>query len=125
MAAGRNPRQRGAERQTQVLYSFSVGSLAPPLLSGLERRLLVCRRCLERLSAIEPCSFVHYTGDGPFYSRVTLLRTGMLFARHWGRSLEGGRRFRTHEAAKTGLNAVLPSMTPGSWYLSPLLDPAG
>jgi hypothetical protein len=94
------------------LESYSLGRLALSLLPGLEEHLLICPGCRERLQTMEPYNFVHYTGDGPFYSRVTKLRTGMLFARHWGRSLEGGKEFRTREGAKAYLERTFPQVFP-------------
>src|ERR1039457_3641197 len=73
------------------------------LMPGFEQHLLICQRCRMELNAIEPCNFIHYTRDGPFYSRITKLPAGTLFARHWGRSLGGGKEFRRREGAKTYL----------------------
>lgn len=83
------------------LENYSLGRLAPSRAPALERHLLSCQGCRTELNAIEPYNFVHYTRDGPFYSRVTKLRTGKLFARHWSRSLEVGKEFRTQQDAKT------------------------
>ena len=82
------------------LENYSLGRLATSRLCGLECHLLICQPCRERLNAIEPYNFIHYTREGPFYSRVTMLRTGALFARHWGRGLEGGKEFETHAYAE-------------------------
>ncbi|HXM43381.1 MAG TPA: hypothetical protein VN924_19250 [Bryobacteraceae bacterium] len=82
------------------LESYSLGRLASSRTAALEQHLLVCPTCRTELDAIELYNFVHYTREGPFYSRVTKLRTGKLFARHWSRSLEVGKEFRTHHEAK-------------------------
>lgn len=113
----RHPQMRMQERhdghQTgEDLESYSLGRLVLCLLPGLEQHLLICQRCRERLTAIEPYNFVHYTGDGPFYSRVTKLRTGMFVARHWGRSLQGGKEFRTCEGAKAYLVRAFSQVFP-------------
>jgi hypothetical protein len=102
----------GGHQDGGDLESYSLGRLALSLLSRLERHLLVCQQCRKRLSAIETCGFVHYTGDGPFYCRVTKLRTGAFFARHWGRSLEGGKQFRTRAGARAYLERVFPRVFP-------------
>jgi hypothetical protein len=92
------------DHQTRAdLESYSLGKLAPSPTPGFERHLLICPRCRTKLSAIEAYNFVHYTMDGPFYSRITRLRTGMFVARHWGRSLEGGKEFRTREGGEAYL----------------------
>jgi hypothetical protein len=64
------------------------------------------------LNAIEPCNFIHYTRDAPFYFRITKLPAGTLFARHWGRSLGGGKEFRRREGAKTYLMCTFSLMFP-------------
>ena len=104
--------ERGGHQTAEDLESYSLGTLALSLLPGLEQHLLICTRCRDRLSAIEPYNFVHYTRDGPFYSRVTRLRTGTFFARHWGRSLEGGKEFRTRGGAKAYLVRAFPQVFP-------------
>jgi hypothetical protein len=85
------------------LESYSLGKLAGACAPGFERHLLICQGCRAKLSAIEACNFVHYTRDGPFYSRITRLRTGTFVARHWGRSLEGGKEFPTREGGEAYL----------------------
>lgn len=94
------------------LENYSLGRLAPFLTAAFERHLLVCQRCRAKLKAIEPYNFVHYTSDGPFYSRITKLRTGAFIARHWGRSLEGGKEFRTRKGAKAYLVRSFSRMYP-------------
>jgi len=98
MQADNNDHQSGED-----LESYSLGKLAPSRTAALERHLLICQRCRAKLNAIEPYNFVHYTSDGRFYSRVTKLRTGTFIARHWGRSLEGGKEFRTRRGAQAYL----------------------
>jgi hypothetical protein len=85
------------------LENYSLGRLPASRISGFEEHLFICQRCRSRLNAIEPYNFVHYTNDGPFYSRITGLRNRKFLARHWGRSLEGGKEFATKQGAKAYL----------------------
>jgi len=94
------------------MENYSLGRLAPSRTAAFERHLSVCARCRARLRAIEPYNFVHYTGDGPFYSRITKLRMGTFLARHWGRTLEGGKEFRTLQGAKAYLARTFSRMFP-------------
>ena len=99
-------------RSGEDLESYSLGRLAAARTAALERHLLTCPRCRAKLHAIEPYNFVHYTNAGPFYSRITKLRTGMFVARHWGRDLEGGKEFRTHKGAKAYLARTFARLFP-------------
>ena len=101
-----------AHESGEDLESYSLGRLAPSRAAAVERHLLICQRCRAKLNAIEPYNFVHYTSDGPFYSRITKLRTGTFIARHWGRSLEGGKEFRTRKGAKAYLARTFSRMFP-------------
>ena len=101
-----------AHESGEDLECYSLGRLAPSRAAAVERHLLICQRCLAKLNAIEPYNFVHYTSDGPFYSRITKLRTGTFIARHWGRSLEGGKEFRTRKGAKAYLARTFSRMFP-------------
>jgi len=94
------------------LETYSLGRLAPDKIALFEQHLLICARCRDRLHAIEPYNLVHFTADGPFYSRVTKLRTGRFLARHWGQSLEGGKEFSTLAAAKRYLERTFIQMFP-------------
>jgi hypothetical protein len=94
------------------LESYSLGKLAPSRTAALERHLLTCPQCRTQLQAIEPYNFVHYTNEGPFYSRITKLRTGRYLARHWGSNMEGGKEFRTHRGAKAYLERTFSQMFP-------------
>ncbi|MGO4885624.1 MAG: hypothetical protein ACLP59_33105 [Bryobacteraceae bacterium] len=85
------------------LENYSLGRIVLPRSAALEQHLLVCSACRADLQAIEPYNFVHYTRDGPFYSRITKLRSGELVARHWGKTIEGGKTFRTRAGAKAYL----------------------
>jgi hypothetical protein len=82
------------------LEDYSLGRLAPSRIPALEEHLLVCAQCRTELNTIEPCNSVHHTREGLFYSRVTKLRTGGLFAHLWGRNLDIGKEFRAREDAK-------------------------
>jgi hypothetical protein len=93
----------GGHQSGGDLESYSLGRLAASLTAAFEWHLLICQGCRTELTAIETYNFVHYTGDGPFHSRITKLRTGRVFARHWGRIMEGGKEFRTCGRAKAFL----------------------
>jgi len=101
-----------AHQSGEDVESYSLGRLSPSRAAALERHLLICQRCRAKLNAIEPYNFVHYTSDGPFYSRLTKLSTGMFLARHWGRSVEGGKEFRTRQGAKAHLARTFSRMFP-------------
>jgi len=94
------------------LESYSLGRLSPSPVAALEEHLLICERCRDRLTGIEPYNFVHYTIEGPFYSRITRLRTGSFFARHWGLSLRGGKEFRSRQGARAYLARTFAQMFP-------------
>jgi hypothetical protein len=102
----------GDHQSGEDLESYSLGRLTPSRTAAFERHLIICQRCRAKLNAIELYNFVHYTSDGPFYSRITKLRTETLLARHWGRSLEGGKEFRTHQGAKAYLARTFSRMFP-------------
>jgi hypothetical protein len=77
-----------------TLERYSLGEFGPAALEAMvECHLLICAACGDRLAGIEPFSTVHYTQDGPVYSRITQLRDGSFAARHWGRQMDGGSRY--------------------------------
>ena len=76
-----------------TLEGYSLQDLGPEVLEAAECHLLVCAACHDRLARIEPFNTIHYTEDGPFYSRVTQLRDGSFCARHWGCQIDGGGRY--------------------------------
>ena len=78
----------------------------------IEEHFLVCDFCRWRLEAIEPYNYVHFTVDGPFYSRITRLATNKVMARHWGKDLDGGRIFGTISAARRYLTESFAQMFP-------------
>src|ERR1039457_554822 len=94
------------------LESYSLGKLTPSRTADLEKHLLVCHTCRVSLDGMEPYNFVHYTNDGPFYSRITKMRTGNFFARHWCRSLEGGKEFGSRQGARAYLLRSFSQMFP-------------
>jgi hypothetical protein len=55
---------------------------------------------------------IHFTDDGPIYSRATRLKTGRVMARHWGTELDGGRVCRSVSAAKSHLTQSFVQMFP-------------
>lgn len=95
------------------LESYSLGRLDTSRVDGIEEHLFVCAACTERLVAIEPYNYVHYSKSGPFYSRITRLRNGRFFARHWASGLEGGKEFQSRAAAKAYLSRSFSQMFPG------------
>jgi hypothetical protein len=76
-----------------TLEDYSLQELGPEALEAAECHLLICAACQKRLVGIEPFNTVHYTQDGPFYSRITRLRDGSFAARHWGCQIDGGGRY--------------------------------
>ena len=77
-----------------TLERYSLGEFGPAALEAVvESHLLICAACRDRLAAIEPFNKVHFTLDGPIYSRITQIQDRSFAARHWGRQMEGGRRF--------------------------------
>ena len=94
------------------LESYSLGRLAPDKIASLEQHLLICARCRDKLHAIEPYTSVHFTSDGPVYSRVTKLHAGRYLARHWGQNLEGGKEFGTLAGARSYLARTFTQMFP-------------
>ncbi len=94
------------------LEEFSLGKLSPTRTAAVEEHLLICQACRETLCSIEPYNFIHHTRDGPIYSRVTRLRSGMFAARHWGRWLNGGKEFNSRQGAKAYLVRTFGQMFP-------------
>ena len=119
--------RKDEHRTADELENYSLGRLGRTRTGPLEEHLLICEECRGRLTAIEPYNFIHYTSDGPVYSRITKLRTGAFAARHWGRRLDGGREFRTRQGAKAYLIRTFGQMFPehqctarcGATYLPP------
>lgn len=95
-----------------VLEEYSLDKLRESCLVALEEHLLICDQCRARLEAIEPVNYIHYSQDGPIYSRVTRLATGRLLARHWGKDVDGGKVFGSIVAAKTYLSESFSLMFP-------------
>ena len=96
----------------EELESYSMGRLGAFRTAAIEEHLLICRQCTEGLLAIETFSYIHYTRQGPVYSRITKLKSGAFFARHWGRDLDGGKEFRTRSGAKGYLTRSFSQMFP-------------
>ena len=93
-----------------TLEEYSLDHLPEP--AAVEEHLLVCDFCRARLEAIEPINFIHFTEDGPIYSRATRLATGKVLARHWGEQLDGGGVFRSVSAARKYLTESFSQMFP-------------
>jgi hypothetical protein len=96
----------------EALEDYSLDKLGGASLAAVEEHLLVCERCRDRLVRIEPVNFLHYTQDGPVYSRVTRLTTGKAMARHWGPDLHGGRIFGSVRDATGYLSDSFSQMYP-------------
>ena len=94
------------------LERYSLGRLADGRAIKLEEHLLVCEKCRKALDRIEPFNFIHGTDDGPFYARVTCLGTGYFFARHWSRTLQGGKEYRSRQGARNYLLRTFAQMFP-------------
>jgi hypothetical protein len=95
-----------------VLEEYSLYKLTESSVAEVEEHLLVCDHCRAWLEIIEPVDFVHFTEDGPVYMRATLLTTGEVMARYWGRDLDGGRLCGSVSAARKYLNESFPQMFP-------------
>ena len=95
-----------------ALEEYSLDELVDSRVGAVEEHLRVCDSCRARLEAIEPVNFVHFTEDGPVYSRATRLTTGKVMARHWGRDMDGGRVFGSVSAARKYLSEFFSQMFP-------------
>ena len=96
-----------------TLERYSLGELGPAALEAVvECHLLVCAACRGRLAVIEPFNTVHYTQDGPVYSRITQLWDGSFAARHWGRQMDGGSRYQDLADARKYLLDSFAQMFP-------------
>lgn len=79
---------------------------------GSRRTPADLRQLRAWLDAIEPVNYVHFTEDGPVYSRATLLTTGKVMARHWGKELDVGKVCESVSAARRYVNASFCQMFP-------------
>jgi len=94
------------------LEEYSLDKMVDASVVKIEEHLLICQFCRARLEAMEPFNYVHFTADGPIYSRITRLATGEVMARHWGKDLRGGKLFRTVSEGKRYLTASFAQMFP-------------
>lgn len=94
------------------LEEYSLDKLPESSLAVVEEHLLVCDECRAWLEVIEPVNYVHFTKDGPVYLRATLLTTGKVMARHWGKNLNGGRVCESVAAARKYLSESFSQMFP-------------
>ena len=106
------PEDIDGHQSGEDLESYSLRRLAPSRTGALEQHVLFCRHCREKLKAIQPYDFVHHTRDGPICLRITKLRSGGFFARHWSKNLEGGKEFRTRRGAQAYLARTFARMFP-------------
>jgi hypothetical protein len=110
---------------TTELNVYLSGELACARYWRVQRHLFKCPTCLEKLIEIEasrgpststvemtkPISMVHYTADGPIYS-LAEKRDEVWFARHWGKTLDGGRTLPTVGEANAYLISSFAEMFP-------------
>jgi len=96
----------------ETLEGYSLDQLAEGRAGQIKQHLRACSRCRVALEGIEPFNSVHYTVDGPVYSRVTRLTTGKVMARHWGVDLWGGKDFTNAAAARRFLSRSFAQMFP-------------
>ncbi len=87
--------------------------LGPEALEAVECHLLICAACRDQLAGIEPFNTVHFTENGPLYSRITRLRDGSFAARLWGCRVDGGSRHDDLAAARKYLLDSFVKMFPG------------
>jgi hypothetical protein len=102
----------GRHISDKALEEYSLDKLSESSVVAVEDHLRACDRCRVRLDAIQPLNFVHFTEDGPIYSRATRLTTGKVMARHWGEKLDGIRECRSVSAAKRYLTQSFSQMFP-------------
>jgi len=94
------------------LEEYSLDKLSEFRNAAVEEHVLTCALCRARLEAIEPTNFVHFTDDGPIFSRATKLTTGWAMARHWGKELDGYRVCVNVSVAKSYLTQSFFQMFP-------------
>ncbi|MGD0668735.1 MAG: hypothetical protein ABSB23_14335 [Bryobacteraceae bacterium] len=96
-----------------TLERYSLGQFGPAVLEAVvESHLLICAACRDRLAGIEPFNTVHFTEDGPIYSRITQMQNGSFSARHWGRQIDGGSCYQDLAAARKYLRDSFAQMFP-------------
>ena len=95
-----------------ALERYSLEDLGTDDLETVECHLLICVACRDRLEGIEPLNTIHYTLEGPFYSRITQLRDGSFRARHWGCQIDGGDNYRGLAGARKYLLDSFVQMFP-------------
>lgn len=95
-----------------LLEEYSLGNMAESSLAAVEEHLLICDDCRRWLEVIEPVNYVHFTEDWPVYSRATMLTTGKVTARHWGKNLDCGRECENVSAARKYLSESFFQMFP-------------
>jgi hypothetical protein len=96
----------------RTLEECSLGELTESRVGDIEEHLRIWDYCRGRLQGIEPVNFVHFTEDGPVYSRATRLTTGKVIARHCGKELSGGKVCGDLSAARRYLSESFSQMFP-------------
>ena len=102
----------GDHTSLEMLREYSLDNLPVASIAWVVEHLRKCSFCSERMAAIEPFNYIHFTEDGLIHSRATRLTTHRVLARHWGRDLEGGTAFSSASAAKRYLNESFAEMFP-------------
>jgi len=114
-----------------VLERFVMGTLSNGPGEQLEKHLLLCQSCRDRLNDTEEFviatrtaaaetttisarsfRFTHDTDDGLIVSEVTRVRRGKWLAHHWGPQLDGGRTMKTLPEAISYLLESFQQMFP-------------
>jgi len=95
-----------------TIECYSLEQLGSDDREAVERHLRICAGCRDRLVGVEPFNTIHYTPEGPFYSRITQLRDGSFHARHWGCQIDGGDNYLDLDAARTYLLESFVQMFP-------------
>ena len=98
--------------QEKALREYSLGELAQDDIARIEEHLQNCDFCRALLTKLEPINYVHFTADGPVYSRVTRLTTRKVMARHWGKEMDGGMVFTSVSSARRYLSESFAQMFP-------------
>lgn len=96
----------------EALEEYSLDRLADYTVVVVREHLLFCDYCRARLEGIEPVNLVHFTEDGPVYSRATRLTIGKVMVRHWGAQLEHGKVCGSVSAASGYLSESFAQMYP-------------
>jgi hypothetical protein len=115
-----------------LLERYSLSRSTPEESAQVEQHLLVCEECRTCLAELDtyavamrsalqvaasfpahrPLQVVHYTAEGPVYSRSRKIKKGRWLAVHEGPNLEGGRFCKTLRQANEYLYRSFVEMFP-------------